>query len=111
MSQYSGESDTESTGETEYLQYKCHICQFVPDINELIHILEKVVDIGPYLISLRNGQFYVRCQFADCERYFHLLCIHPTFPDEALNYSHLDTLKESGIHCPVCEPGIKIVNY
>lgn len=107
----SGESDTESTGETNYQTYKCHICNNIPEFRELINILEQIVDVGPYLLALRNGQFYIRCEFEDCQRYFHLLCIHPSFPDEALNHSHLQTLRESGIHCPICEPGKKIINY
>lgn len=107
----SGESDTESTDETQLQEYKCHICNFKPDVDELINILEQIVDIGPYLVTLRNGQLYVRCEFVDCQRYFHLKCIHPSFPDEGLNNSHIPSLSDTGIHCPVCEPGNQIVNY
>ena len=106
---YSGESETESSDETNFQTYKCHLCNYKPDFHELVNILEQVVNVGPYLVVLSNGQYYVRCQFEDCERYFHLLCIHSTFPDDDLNFSH--TLRESGIHCPVCEPGNVIVNY
>jgi hypothetical protein len=107
----SGESDTESDFETNLQTYKCHICNVKPNFGILIHLLEQIVEIGPYLINLPNGQLYVRCQFDDCERYYHLTCIHPSFPDESLNYDHLDELRENGIHCPKCEPGQEIINY
>ena len=105
------DSDTESQYETNIQSYKCHICNEKPTFATLIHILQEIINIGPLLITLPNGEFYVRCQFADCERYYHLRCIHPTFPDEALNLSHLEDLRENGIHCPKCEQGHAIVNY
>ena len=108
---HSGDSDTESTDETNIQLYKCHICQYKPDINTLIHILEQIVNTGCLLLSLPNGQLYIRCKFEDCARYYHLNCIHSTFPDEELNYGHLDELRENGIHCPKCEPGKLPKNY
>ena len=108
---YSGDSDTESDFETNLQQYKCHICNIKPSFNILVQMLEQIVENGPFLISLPNGHFYVRCRFEDCERYYHLHCLHDTFPDEALNFSHLSDLRENGIHCPKCEPGLVIVNY
>lgn len=74
------------------------------------HILERITMEGPYLIQLNNGEYYVRCIFEDCERY-HLKCIHPTFPDEHLNLTHLNDIRNNGIHCPKCEPGNLIINY
>ena len=108
---YSDASDTESDYETNVQQYKCHVCNFKPNAGTLIHILEQTINDGPYLISLQDGQLYVRCQFQDCERYYHLKCIYVTFTNEALNYSYLNDLRENGIHCPKCEPGVKIINY
>lgn len=107
----SGESDTESTYETNVQSYKCHICNVKPDFITLVHILQQIVSTGAYLVTLPNGDLYVRCQFQDCERYYHIRCIHPTFPDESLNYAHNEELRENGIHCPKCEPGLKINNY
>ncbi|KAH3735093.1 hypothetical protein DPMN_041554 [Dreissena polymorpha] len=100
----SGESDTESDFETNLQTYKCHICNFKPNFGNLIYILEQIVEIRPYLINLPNGQLYVRCQFDDCESYYHLKSIYPSFPDESLNYDHLDDHRENGMHCPKCEP-------
>lgn len=106
------DSDTESTTETALQSYKCHICQYRPDFNTLIHILQQIILNGPYLVVLPNGQYYVRCQFDDCSRYFHVTCIHPSFPDEQLNVEHFGDLRDNGIHCDICEPGKeKIVNY
>lgn len=85
---YSGESDTESTSETNIQSYKCNLCQFKPDFNTLVYMLEQIVLNGGLLVRLPNGQYFVRCEFEDCCRYFHLTCIHPTFPDESLNSSH-----------------------
>ena len=107
----SGDSDTESTTETNIQSYKCHICEQKPNFDTLVHILQEIINRGPYVITLPDGQFYIRCQFTDCERYYHLRCIHPTFPDEALNHAHLADLIENGIHCPKCEPGIHLNNY
>jgi len=107
----SGESETESTDETQLQSFKCHICNFKPGFDELVHILSQIFITGPYLVTLHNGHYYVRCEFDDCKRYFHLKCIHSTFPDEALNHAHLSNLRDTGIHCPVCEPGNKIINY
>lgn len=108
---HSGDSDRESTTETYIQLYKCHICAYKPDFNTLIYLLEQVALTGHYLINLPNGQHYVRCAFDDCSRYFHLNCIHNSFPDEQLNESHLEDLRENGIHCPVCEPGKIVKNY
>lgn len=105
------DTDTESSDETDIQTYKCHICQYKPNFTTLAHILQQIIDIGPYLITLPNGQFYVRCQFEDCERYYHLWCIHPTFPDEGMNFEHFEDLRQNGIHCPKCEPGVNIINY
>lgn len=99
-----GESDTVSTGETEFQTYKCHICNFKPGLYELIHILEQIDFSGPY-------QPYVHCEFADCQHYVHVKSIHYNFPNEELNYSHLQSLSESSNHCPACKPGNKILNY
>ena len=108
---YSGDSDPESVHEANVQQYKCHVCNYRPNMSELIEILEQIVALGPYLIALPNGQYFVRCLFEDCCRYYHLHCIHPSFPDEALNFDHLYELQENGIHCPKCEPGVNNVNY
>lgn len=108
---HSGDSDTESTSETNIQTYKCHVCNFKPDFNTLIHILNEIVLRGEFLVYLPNGQYYVRCKFDDCARYFHIGCIHPTFPDEALNQTHFAELRDNGIHCSLCEPGRASINF
>lgn len=69
------------------------------------YLMLQFLETGPYLLRLPNGNFFVRCKFTDCQRYFHIECIHPTFPDEALKFSHLDDLKDNGIHCSFYDPG------
>ena len=108
---YSGESDTESTSETNIQTYKCHSCNYRPDFNALISLLEQIVLTGPFLLQLPNGRFYVRCAFEDCARYYHVDCLHPSFPDEELGYPHLQDFAENGIHCHMCEPGREPKNY
>ena len=101
----SGESDTESADETRLQEWKCNICNFKPNHAEVILLMQQVINSGPYLLTLLNGDLLVRCRFNDCQRYFHITCIHTTFPDEALNFNHLQDFRENGIHCPLCEPG------
>ena len=108
---YSGESDTESADETNLQQFKCHMCQYKPNFDVLVYILSKILEDRPFLVRLPNGEYFVRCQFDDCERYYHLKCIHPTYPDNDLNQSDLPELQQNGIHCPLCEPGYEPVNY
>jgi hypothetical protein len=108
---YSGESDTESVSETNIQSYKCHVCQYKPDFNSLIFLLQQIVNVGPFLLTLPDGTFYVRCLFEECSRYYHIHCIHPTFPDEHLNQCHFEDLRENGIHCPKCEPGRSATNF
>ena len=110
--QHPDDSDTESTTETYIVSYKCHICGFKPpDLDTLIYLVEQVAENGRFLINLPDGSYYIRCAFEDCNRYFHLTCIHNSFPDEQLNEAHLEYLRDNGIHCPICEPGKPIKNY
>ena len=50
-------------------------------------------------IMLPDGTPYVRCLFNDCKSWFHLKCVHPSFPDKLLNIEHFVDLAENGIHC------------
>lgn len=101
----SGGSDTESLEQMLLEEWQCNICMWVPTRDIVNFLLLQTLENGPYLLTLPNGSYYVRCYFPDCQRYFHLQCIHVTFPDESLNQSHFNDLKENGIHCPCCEPG------
>ena len=104
----SGDSDTESLQQTLLEEWKCNICSYIPSHEIAYTLWEQCDNVGPYLLRLPNGEYYVRCRFADCQRYFHLTCVHPTFPDEALNFSHFEDLQQNGIHCSCCEPGHEI---
>lgn len=42
------DTDTESSDETNIQTYKCHICQYKPNFTTLAHILQQIIDIGPY---------------------------------------------------------------
>ena len=103
---FSGESDTESTIQTHEEQlcntFTCQICLDAPtlDVARLmdIHWMEN----EELLIVLPDGTPYVRCVFNDCKIWFHLKCVHPSFPDESLNIEHFVDLADNGIHCDLC---------
>ena len=92
---HSGDSDTESTTETYIVSYKCHICGFKPDFNTLIYLVEQVARTGHFLTNFQDGSYYTRCAFEDCNRYFHLTCIHTSFPDEQLSETHIEDLRDN----------------
>ena len=104
---HSGDSDTERTTETYIVSYKCHICGFKPTSTHEFIWWNRLLTQA---ISLSISQM-VAITFEDCNRYFHLTCIHTSFPDEQLNEIHIEDLRDNGIHCPICEPGKTIKNY
>ena len=96
------DSDTESVTDTWAQRFKCHICDFIPESHLATSLEIQFIETGSYLLNLPDGSLIVRCLFVDCKRWFHLKCVHATYPDEALGEGHLEDLAHNGIHCDLC---------
>ena len=91
-------SDTESLQESDYFDYMCDVCGYIPTYDECRQILINNINTGNLLAIMNSGIVYVHC-YGGCKKWFHLKCIYPEFYFD--NTNDTDMLK-NGILCNKC---------
>ena len=67
---------------------------------DYLHTQAQELDDAGFVTTLQNGDIYLR--YHSCHRYCHLLCFHPSFPDDEFGEDDIEYIRDHGILCHSC---------